>query len=61
MRLLDPTALLANARGTCRVAAAGKALYFDDEHLTTEGATLLEPLLADIFRNRARSIGAKSD
>ena len=47
--VLDPTYLFMNSKGLCRVAADGKALYWDDHHLTVAGAMRLRPLFEPIF------------
>ena len=33
----------------CRVAEGGKALYWDDHHVTTTGAMRLRPLFEPVF------------
>ncbi|RMH46992.1 MAG: acyltransferase, partial [Alphaproteobacteria bacterium] len=46
--LLDPAAIL--CRPDCAVAREGRPLYFDDDHLSLEGAALMAPLLAPLLR-----------
>ena len=47
--ILDPTDLFVSHMSLCRVAKGGKALYFDEDHLTVAGAMLLRPLFEPLF------------
>ena len=40
------------ASGTCRAVAAGRALYFDSNHLSLTGARLLSPLFRNAFASK---------
>lgn len=55
LTLLDPTPLFLNPQKAdhCLVESNGHALFSDDSHLTTTGATLLKPLLIPIFQKEA--------
>lgn len=48
--VLDPADLFLTRQGNYGVVKDGNLLYFDDHHLTTEGASLLEPLFRPLFR-----------
>lgn len=50
--LLDPTAYLC-ADGKCDGARDGIPLYYDDDHLSERGASLLIPMFRGIFSDRA--------
>jgi hypothetical protein len=52
--VLDPTDLYVSPTDLCRVAEGGKALYWDDNHLTTHGAMVLRPLFEPIFEGIRR-------
>ena len=47
--ILDPTPFFVSSNNFCRVAAEGKALYFDESHLTIAGAMMLRPLFEPLF------------
>jgi peptidoglycan/LPS O-acetylase OafA/YrhL len=47
--LLEPAVPLC-ATGRCRVATDGAALYADEDHLSSAGSALLEPLLEQVTR-----------
>lgn len=47
--LLDPAPLLC-ATGRCLVERDGHPLYFDDHHLSNQGAAALAPMLAPVFQ-----------
>ena len=47
--ILDPTDYFVIHTDLCRVAEGGKALYFDDDHLSIHGAMMLRPLFQPIF------------
>jgi peptidoglycan/LPS O-acetylase OafA/YrhL len=49
--VLDPAPVLSNGTDLCRVASGKVALYRDDDHLSVEGALLMQPLLAPIFND----------
>ena len=59
--VLDPTDLFVTPKGLCRVAADGKALYWDNHHLTVAGAMMLRPLSEPIFAKggEIQSLAAK--
>lgn len=40
----------------CRAAAAGRPLYFDDDHLSVAGARFIAPLFADVFAAAPRAL-----
>ncbi|AOG01472.1 acyltransferase family protein [Blastomonas sp. RAC04] len=48
LKALHPEQILCD-NGQCRVYSAGKVLYWDDDHLSLEGAMLLYPDLLDII------------
>lgn len=48
--VLDPTELFVRNADMCQAAEGGKALYWDNQHLTIHGAMLLRPLFEPIFR-----------
>ena len=48
--VMDPTPLFVNPqKQLCRVEKDGRALFCDDNHLSTAGANLLRPLFVPIF------------
>ena len=47
--ILDPSDLFVT-NNLCRVVVGGKALYCDDNHVSTDGAMLLRPLFEPIFQ-----------
>ena len=47
--VLDPTAVFLSRENLCRVTDRGRALYFDNHHLSVAGAMLLRPLVEPIF------------
>lgn len=49
LTILDPTALFATSSGRCKVAAGGRALYFDSDHVNNAGAMILRPLFEPMF------------
>jgi len=53
--ILDPTDLFVNSNQLCRAAAGGKALYYDDHHLTTAGAMVLRPLFEPVFEGMGKN------
>jgi peptidoglycan/LPS O-acetylase OafA/YrhL len=48
--VLDPADLFLNSRGIYGVIKNDEVLYFDNNHLTSEGAALLVPLLRPMFK-----------
>jgi peptidoglycan/LPS O-acetylase OafA/YrhL len=48
--ILDPTDLFVT-NNLCQVAKGGRALYWDEDHLTVAGAMLLRPLFEPIFES----------
>ncbi len=59
--LLDPTTMLTNEGGLCRAEMNGRALYFDQHHLTIHGEMQLQPLFEPIFQEGALSYRANSN
>jgi peptidoglycan/LPS O-acetylase OafA/YrhL len=57
-QILDPTGLLC-PDGQCRITDGGRILYFDENHLSRDGARLLAPVFDDALRTTAadRPIG----
>ena len=54
--VLDPTSYFMNSHGLYGVVKDGQVLYWDDGHLTVEGAALLAPMFEPIFQtNTVRS------
>jgi hypothetical protein len=49
VEVLDPIVYFDNGMGGLRIAADGKALYRDDNHLTIAGAMRIKPLFEPIF------------
>jgi hypothetical protein len=47
--ILDPTKLFLTAQGRLIVAEDGRALYFDEHHLSVAGAMKLRPILEPVF------------
>ena len=47
--LLDPADILTDKTAVCRTSLNGKALYFDDHHLSIYGAMLLSPMFDKIL------------
>jgi len=50
LTVLDPTALFEYSNNLCRLEKDGKALYWDDGHISVAGAMLLRPLFEPIFQ-----------
>ncbi len=48
-RVLDPSTLLFNQEGRCRIEQDGVPLYGDSHHLTISGTLLLRPLFKPVF------------
>jgi peptidoglycan/LPS O-acetylase OafA/YrhL len=48
--LVDPAPLLTDKTGLCPAALNGRALYFDQHHLSIYGETQLQPLFDAVFR-----------
>ncbi len=48
LRLIDPAEVLCDA-SRCRAAVKARPLYFDDNHLSVDGALTLAPLFAPVF------------
>lgn len=53
--VLDPTVLFVSSKHVCRVTEGGKALYFDNDHLTIAGAMVLRPLFVPLFEGMGKS------
>ena len=53
--ILDPTELFVGPGEMCRVAEGGKALYWDDHHVTTTGAMRLRPLFEPVFAGMGKT------
>lgn len=51
--VLDPTPLLTNKEGRCRIEQDGLAMYSDRHHLTTFGAMQLRPLFEPVLDHPA--------
>lgn len=52
--MVDPSRVLCDA-AQCRASADGRALYFDDDHLSLSGARFVAPAFAPYFARRARA------
>jgi len=50
--VLDPAEYFLNSKGLYGVVKNGEVLYWDDNHLTVQGARLLAPLFRPIFENK---------
>lgn len=50
--VLDPAEFFLNSRGIYGVIKNDEVLYFDTDHLTTEGAALLKPLFSPLFQTK---------
>ena len=48
--VLDPTTYFINSRGLYSVFKNDQVLYWDDDHLSVEGAALLAPMFEPIFQ-----------
>ncbi|HEV2454874.1 MAG TPA: SGNH hydrolase domain-containing protein, partial [Verrucomicrobiae bacterium] len=48
--LLDPASILTDQSGICRAEMDGKALYFDQQHLTIFGEMQLQPMFDQMIR-----------
>jgi len=48
--VLDPTPYFINSRGIYGVVKDGQVLYWDNDHLTVEGAAFLAPMFEPIFQ-----------
>lgn len=53
LTILDPTEVFVSG-GICRVADGGRALYWDEGHLTVNGAMRLRPLVEPIFSGSSK-------
>ena len=51
--VLDPTTYFINSNGLYGVIKDGQPLYWDDDHLSVEGAALLRPMFEPIFQTNA--------
>lgn len=51
VQILDPTKYLCK-NGRCKGAQAGRPLYYDDDHLSEHGASVLRPMFAEIFPDK---------
>lgn len=54
VKILDPLPYLCEA-GRCSGTRGGRAMYWDDNHLSGFGASLLIPMFAEVFDGQARS------
>lgn len=61
VHVLDPTPELLDAQQRCRIAADGKALYRDDDHLSRSGSLRLQPVLRPIFTGSNVSASQESN
>jgi peptidoglycan/LPS O-acetylase OafA/YrhL len=52
--VVDPMPALSNRNGLSVIARDGRTLYFDRHHLSTYGATQLQPLLVAALRSKAQ-------
>jgi peptidoglycan/LPS O-acetylase OafA/YrhL len=57
--VLDPVPLLTDQTGICPAERNGRALYFDNNHLSIDGAIQLRPLFQTVFRNLGSTLNAK--
>jgi hypothetical protein len=53
VKILDPTPYLC-WDGVCHSTMNGRPLYFDDNHLSQFGSSLLEPMFASVFEDAKR-------
>ncbi|HEV3272309.1 MAG TPA: acyltransferase family protein [Candidatus Methylacidiphilales bacterium] len=53
--ILDPTPFFVRPNGDLILAAGGKALYFDDNHLSVAGAMRLRPLFEPLFEDLSKN------
>jgi peptidoglycan/LPS O-acetylase OafA/YrhL len=57
--VLDPASLFVGPNNLCRTSDGGKALYFDEGHLSPAGAMLLRPLFDPIFKLEEKRLPKK--
>lgn len=57
--VLDPASYFINSRGLYGVVKDGEVLYYDNDHLTVEGAALLAPLFEPIFQTNTALTSAR--
>jgi hypothetical protein len=56
VHLLDPVPYLCQGGGKCRIAHNGKAVYYDDDHLSASGSLLLGGMLRPAFEAMKQSL-----
>jgi peptidoglycan/LPS O-acetylase OafA/YrhL len=49
IQLIDPSTILCKEGGICELETGSNLLYRDEDHLSTAGAMMLEPLFANFF------------
>jgi len=52
VKILDPTPYFCQ-NGRCEGAKSGLPIYYDDDHLSEHGSSLLVPMFSEIFKSKA--------
>jgi len=49
--IIDPATILCKEGGLCELESGGRLIYRDEDHLSTAGAMVLEPLFTPVFES----------
>ena len=51
VHIVDPSTIVCKAGGSCELESDGRLIYRDEDHLSTAGAMVLEPLFTPVFEH----------